>query len=64
MTLALHIVADTDAFGTSDPARNRELARILRQFANRLERYDGADHGAAGTLLDGNGNTVGKWRLT
>ena len=36
-----------------------EMARILRDIADRVER--GIAIGSAGKVLDVNGNTVGKW---
>ena len=38
---------------------NLELARILRELANRLE-FDGD---ASRSIKDTNGNTVGRWTL-
>lgn len=43
---------------SDDYARNREIARILRQAAKWLE--DGAEKN---TLRDSNGNTVGKFEI-
>jgi len=44
-----------------DPDPQYEVARILREIADRLER-DGAN-GLYQTIHDINGNDVGRWRL-
>jgi hypothetical protein len=49
---------DADA-GDVGEARNREIARILRQTAERIE--SGEDEGG---LRDYNGNTVGKFAIS
>lgn len=62
----LTIKTDNSAFdgqdGERDPyARDREIARILRKIAKRLE--DGSGDIELETCLDSNGNTVGKWTV-
>ena len=42
-------------------ARDREIARLLRKIAKRLEDGDGGIE--LETILDSNGNTVGKWEV-
>ena len=50
------------AFGDDDAyARDREIARILRKVAKRLE--DGSGDIELETVLDSNGNTVGTWEV-
>ncbi len=54
---------DTDA---------NEIARILRELANKVERgviipftdADGTQLGVSGSIRDINGNTIGNWILT
>lgn len=54
----LYIRADSDAFA-DNPAQ--EISRILRDVARRLEA--GEDFGHFRTLLDLNGNDVGRAKL-
>ena len=42
-------------------SRDREIARLLRRVAKRLEDGDGSID--LETIIDGNGNTVGKWTV-
>lgn len=42
-------------------ARDREIARLLRKVAKRLE--DGSGDIDLETIIDSNGNTVGKWQV-
>lgn len=44
-----------------DYARDREIARILRKLAKRLE--DGSGDVEIETVSDINGNNVGKWEV-
>jgi uncharacterized protein YukE len=53
----LHIETDGAAFDV--PGGSDELARILRELADRVT--DGAGRWR-GSLSDSNGNTVGSWR--
>ena len=53
----LHIETDNAAFDV--PNGSDELARILRELADRLT--DGAGRWR-GNLSDSNGNTVGSWK--
>jgi hypothetical protein len=54
MTFKLNIDCDNDAFYGEQ--KHAELARILREIADRLEEYGGL----TGTVVrDINGNTVG-----
>ena len=39
-----------------------ELARILRELADKLDGRFDPDAGISGGLRDANGNTVGQWR--
>jgi len=41
--------------------RGAELARILRQLALRVQNNAGFEPGEGATVLDINGNEVGKW---
>lgn len=52
----LTIKTNAAAFGEDAPTEREELARILRDAADRLD--DGQDFG---TLRDINGNTVGEF---
>lgn len=54
----LEIETDNDAFGTSAHSTAREVARILRRLATRLD--DGATDGR---IMDVNGNSVGHFDL-
>ena len=45
---------DGDAY-----SRDREIARLLRKVAKRLEDGDGGVE--LETIIDSNGNVVGKW---
>lgn len=54
----LTIKTDNAAFDEGD--KGLEVARILRELANRLETQSQT----SGTLRDANGNTVGTWKLT
>lgn len=51
-----HIKTDNDAFAGDN--RNAELARILREIADRLE----SGH-TSGRTFDANGNRAGQWSL-
>ena len=51
----------TDDGEISSYARDREIARILRHVAKRLE--DGPGSYDVSTIIDANGNTVGKWEI-
>ena len=55
-TYTLTIETGNDAFGSSVGERNSEVARILREAADRIER---GDHYGDFTLRDYNGNRVG-----
>lgn len=59
MKFKLSITVDNTAFGEAMPAKDIEVARILRELANSLER--GAPWPP---LRDINGNTVGNWYYT
>jgi hypothetical protein len=58
MEFSLFITADNAAFGDSDAECCAELARILRETADKLEL--GQD---TGRLRDSNGNTVGRYSV-
>lgn len=62
----LTIKTDGAAFSTADGnpdaySRDREIAILLRKVARRLE--DGCGLVEIETILDTNGNTVGKWEV-
>jgi hypothetical protein len=57
MKFELKIECDNDAFGDWPGI---EVARILRDVANRV---DGDAEGTHGGVRDANGNTVGEWRF-
>ena len=56
MTITITIKCDNEAFGQTDGDRSAEVARILRDTADRWERapYTSLN------LRDANGNTVGR----
>ncbi len=62
MRYTLTIQADNDAFGQNEPDRSREVARIMRTVAMRLEH--GGTFEALDPLRDINGNRVGQLTLT
>jgi hypothetical protein len=49
---------DNAAFGESDDDKRHEIARILREAADKLDQ--GRDYAAC---MDFNGNKVGEWSL-
>lgn len=57
----LHINTGNDAFGDTKASQDLEIARILRQVANRIERGDPCH--MYRDILDLNGNIVGKFAL-
>jgi hypothetical protein len=57
MRFNIDMTCDNAAF--DDPAP--EVARILRKIASQLENWDG--YTSYQTILDINGNDVGRWRL-
>jgi len=59
MKFKLELTADNDAFDVNLPGL--EVARILRETADRLDQQPGL---VTGMLRDLNGNHVGKWELT
>jgi hypothetical protein len=54
----INMTCDNSAFD-DDPAP--EVARILRHLADKVENGDGYDQFQ--TILDINGNDVGRWKL-
>jgi hypothetical protein len=58
MKFTINMTCDNAAF-EDEPAP--EVARILRSIANKLDERDGYDKYQ--TILDVNGNDVGRWRL-
>jgi len=56
--------AFVDPFGDGIPYPELELARILRELANRLERDGIAPGFDSGSLFDVNGDGVGFWSHT
>ena len=60
MRYLIEIATDNDAFF---PEPGPELARILRQLAERIESADPEELGAGVRLLDYNGNGVGRATL-
>lgn len=64
--LELHINTDGDAFGLEDEDESQaqaELARILRDAADKIER-DGYEMDGVRRIRDGNGNRCGYWTVT
>lgn len=57
MKAQINITMDNAAF---EDAPERELARILRELANKVER-NGLGRGGRDPIRDVNGNTVGKF---
>lgn len=57
--MKIHIRTDNAAFGDD---RGRELARILREIADRIEQSDQPRRGEIWTVRNANGNTVGTVR--
>jgi hypothetical protein len=55
-TFDLHFSTENAAF---EDAPLTEVARILRNLADRVERITGGY--PAGTVVDVNGNTIGHW---
>jgi hypothetical protein len=58
-TFKLEIHADNAAF---DPDPTPELARLLRELADKVETYGKVGY-PFGRLRDLNGNQVGRWAL-
>lgn len=61
MDFILKINTDNEAFSGSP---GRELSRIMRKLASRIEDGILDDQASAGRLMDANGNTVGEWEIT
>ena len=61
MKVHIEVRCDNDAFGESDDDKGHELARILRDLADRVERYgpNGPER-----IRDANGNQVGSMVVT
>lgn len=57
----LTIDMSNDDFGT-DP--HKEVAKQLRNVADRLSNDFTLTHGDSGSIKDTNGNTVGEWKVT
>jgi hypothetical protein len=58
MSFKLKIATDNAAFAEDGNDGKNELARILREIAEKLESgYD------CGSARDGNGNKVGEWSV-
>lgn len=58
--MAFHLNLSTDNAAFEEDQGRPEIARILRELANRLEQ--GSEE--TGKLYDANGNAVGRWTLT
>ena len=54
--LRINIKMDNAAFGETEGERAAEVARILREYASKVENTEDLNQ----TLRDINGNTVGK----
>jgi hypothetical protein len=57
-TFKLNIKTGNAAFSEEEGGPHLELARLLREVADRVE--NGEDHGS---VMDINGNSVGRWTL-
>lgn len=55
MTITISIKTDNAAFGDDSTDRDREVGRILREWAGRIP-----EDGYGATLHDDNGNRVGQ----
>lgn len=64
MEFKLNIRCDGSAFGDDDIGGGPEweLARLLRIIADRVENQE-VDSTHYQTIIDGNGNSVGRYRL-
>jgi hypothetical protein len=58
MKFRLSVEMDNDAFGQNDWTNGQELARLLREVADRV-----AAEVRSGTARDSNGNSVGAWSI-
>lgn len=57
--MTVEIETDNEAF--SDDARGHELARILRNIADKVEGL--GSHSDRGKAFDINGNSVARWEV-
>jgi hypothetical protein len=65
--MKLHITIELTAFGFNEYERGAEVARILRDRADKFQRY-GLPYNplvipVGGYLRDSNGNLVGTWEI-
>lgn len=62
MTFTLRFDTDSAAFGEHDDERRAEIARVLRETADRVERL-GEHIDSFRTVTDRNGNDIGRFAL-
>lgn len=55
---------DMDNAAFEPDARTGEIARILRELADKMELRSFVTKREAGSIRDINGNTVGEWKIT
>jgi hypothetical protein len=58
MAFKINIKTDNAAFSKEEGGPHAEVARLLREVAERVE--NGEDYGS---VMDINGNSVGRWTL-
>ena len=56
------IQLSTDHKAFSEGERDTELARILREIADKIE-FSMVPQGSSQTIRDSNGNDIGRWKL-
>jgi hypothetical protein len=59
----IEMQTDNSAFGDTREDNAREVARILRQIADKLKNDEWASNGMHQTIFDLNGNDVGRFVL-
>lgn len=67
MRLVIEIDMDNAAFTDEDngePCQGPEVARILREYADRVDLAAPLEEGDNGRLRDYNGNTCGTWKVS
>lgn len=66
MQFTLKLDMSNDAFARHNPEFRdaTEVARILRNLADKLDNLNTFSAYANGPLRDGNGNSVGSWDVT
>ena len=62
-TFTVKIDCDNSAFDFENEGEPYELARILREIANKIERQNPDSLSAFATIHDANGNDVGRYAL-